>query len=81
MTSGSFRTLKQVGRLALPVMLSNLLQSFVNVIDVFMVGRLGPIAIAAVGMSTAIRMLVLVLLLSVAAGAMSLIAQARGRGK
>ena len=59
-------------------MFGNLLQSLVNVIDVFMVGRLGPIAIAAVGMSTAIRMLVLVLLLSVAAGAMSLIAQARG---
>ena len=64
--------------LALPVMLTNLLQSLVAVVDVFMVGRLGPIAIAAVGMGTAIRLLVLVLVLSVAAGAMSLIAQAKG---
>ncbi len=69
---------KQVWILALPVVLTNLLQSLVNVVDVFMVGRLGPIAIAAVGMSTAIRMLVLIMMLSVAAGAMSLIAQAKG---
>lgn len=70
--------LKEVWRLALPVMLTNLLQSLVDVIDVFMVGRLGPLAIAAVGMSTAIRMLILVMMLSVSAGAMTLIAQARG---
>lgn len=67
-----------VWKLALPVILTNLLQSLVNAIDVFMVGRLGPIAIAAVGMGSAIRMLVLVMLISVAAGAMSLIAQAKG---
>lgn len=67
-------------RLALPVMLANLMQSFVNVVDVFMAGRLGPIAIAAVGMSTTIRMLVLIMFLSVAAGAMALAAQARGAG-
>jgi len=60
------------------VILTNLLQSLVSAIDIFMVGRIGPIAIAAVGMSSAIRMLVLVMLLSVAAGAMSLIAQAKG---
>lgn len=70
--------LLQVWRLALPVILTNLLQSLVDVVDVFMVGRLGPIAIAAVGMSSAIRMLILVMLLSVAAGAMTLIAQAKG---
>lgn len=68
----------QVWRLSLPVILTNLLQSLVDVVDVFMVGRLGPIAIAAVGLSSAIRMLVLVMLLSVAGGAMTLIAQAKG---
>ncbi|MEZ4679393.1 MAG: MATE family efflux transporter [Caldilineaceae bacterium] len=67
----------QVWRLAVPVILI-LLQSLVEVIDVFMVGRLGPIAIAAVGMSSAIRFLVLVMMLSVAAGAMTMIAQAKG---
>ncbi len=70
--------LLQVTRLALPVILTNLLQSLVDVIDVFMVGRLGPIAIAAVGMSSALRMLILVMMLSVAAGGMSLVAQAKG---
>ena len=70
--------LSQVWRLALPVILTNLLQSLVNVVDVFMVGRLGPIALAAVGISSAIRMLMLVLLISVAAGGMSLISQAKG---
>jgi len=69
---------KEVWRLAVPVILTNMLQSLVEVIDVFMVGRLGPISIAAVGMSTAIRFLVLVMLLSVAAGAMTMIAQAKG---
>lgn len=70
--------MQDVWRLALPVILTNLLQSLVDVIDVFMVGRLGPIAIAAVGLSSAIRMLILVMLISVAAGAMSLVAQAKG---
>ncbi len=70
--------LQQVWQLALPVIFTNLLQSLVEVIDVLMVGRLGPIAIAAVGMSSAIRFLVLVMMLSVAAGAMTMIAQAKG---
>lgn len=70
--------LQDVWKLALPVILTNLLQSLVDTVDVFMVGRLGPIAIAAVGLSSAIRMLVLVMLLSVAAGAMTMIAQAKG---
>jgi len=70
--------LQEVWKLALPVILTNLLQSLVDTVDIFMVGRLGPVAIAAVGMSSAIRMLVLVMLLSVAGGAMTLIAQAKG---
>ncbi len=70
--------LRHVWRLALPVMMTNLLQTLVDVVDVFMVGRLGPISIAAVGISTSIRMLVLIMLLSVSAGAMSLVAQAKG---
>lgn len=70
--------LGQVWRLAIPVILTNLLQSLVNLVDIFMVGRLGPIAIAAVGISSAIRMLMLVLLISVASGGMSLVSQAKG---
>ena len=70
--------LRQVWRLALPVILTNFMQSLVNVVDVFMVGRLGPIEIAAVGIGGVIRMVVLVMVLSVSAGAMSLVAQAKG---
>jgi putative MATE family efflux protein len=67
-----------VWRLALPVILSNVLISLVNVVDIFMVGRLGPLEIAAVGMATSVRMLVLIGIMSVTAGAMALAAQAYG---
>jgi len=67
-----------VWRLALPVILSNLLISLVNVVDVFMAGRLGPLEIAAVGMANSVRMLVLIGILSVTAGSMALAAQAHG---
>jgi len=70
--------LRQVSLLALPVILTNLLETVVTVVDTLMVGRLGPIAIAAVGMGNFIRVLILVLVLSVAGGAMSLISQAKG---
>ena len=43
-----------------------------------MVGRLGPLEIAAVGMSVAIRMLVNTFILAVVTGAMALAAQAKG---
>lgn len=71
-------TYREVWRLAFPVILTNLLMTLVNVVDVFMVGRLGPVEIAAVGMANTVRMLVMVGILSVTAGAMALAAQAKG---
>jgi len=71
-------TLRAVVRLALPVVLANLLQTLVNVVDVFMAGRLGPLAVAAVGMAGSIRLLILVVVMAVTTGAMSLAAQAKG---
>lgn len=68
----------QVWRLALPVILSNLLQSLVNVVDIFMAGRLGSIEIAAVGMGNTVRLLVFVMVLAVTSGSMALAAQAKG---
>lgn len=61
------------------MILTNLLQTLVNVIDVFMVGRLGPLEVAAIGMGQVIRLLVLIGVLSVTAGSMALAAQAVGR--
>lgn len=69
---------KDVWRLALPVILTNLLTTLVNIVDVLMVGRLGPVEIAAVGMANTVRLVVLVVVLSVTAGSMALAAQAKG---
>lgn len=71
-------TLRAVARLALPVVLANVLQTLVNVVDVFMAGRLGPLAVASVGMAGSIRLLILVVVMAVTAGAMALAAQAKG---
>ena len=58
--------------------MTNLLMTLVNIIDVFMVGRLGPIEIASVGMANTIRLLVMIGILAVTAGSMTLAAQAKG---
>lgn len=70
--------LKKIGWLSLPVMLSNMLQAAIAVIDTIMIGRLGPISIAAVGMGNTLRLFLLIMVLSVAGGAISLVAQAKG---
>ncbi len=70
--------LKKIGTLAVPVMLSNMLQASIAVIDTLMIGRLGPIPIAAVGMGNTLRLFLLIMILSVAGGAISLMAQAKG---
>ena len=54
------------------------MQSFVQIIDTLMVGRLGPEEIAAIGLGNTLRMFVFILVMSVAAGSMSLVAQAKG---
>ena len=59
-------------------MLSNMLQGALTVIDTIMIGRLGPIPIAAVGMGNTLRLFLLILVLSVAGGAISMMAQAKG---
>jgi len=67
-----------VWRLSLPVIGANLLTTLVNVVDVFFAGRLGPAEVAAVGLATSVRLLILVVVMAVSAGAMALAAQARG---
>ena len=72
------KLLRKVAILAFPVMLSNLLQASISVIDTLMIGRLGPLPIAAVGMGNTLRFFLLITVLSVSGGAMSLAAQSRG---
>lgn len=70
--------LSNIWYLAFPVILTNLLQASMAIIDTVMIGRLGPSALAAVGMGNVIRLLILISMLSVTGGAMSLMAQAKG---
>lgn len=67
-----------VWKLALPVILANTLQSLTNLTNVFFAGRLGPVEIAAIGMSNSVNMLVLVAFMSITAASMALAAQAKG---
>jgi len=70
--------LKKISKLAIPVMLSNLLQTVIAAIDMIMIGQLGSIQIAAVGLANTLRLFILITLLSIAGGAISMIAQAKG---
>jgi putative MATE family efflux protein len=76
--SGLGPAIRAVWRLALPVIGANLLTTLVNVVDVFFAGRLGPTEVAAVGLATTVRLLLLVVVMAVSSGAMALAAQARG---
>ena len=48
------KILLEVKKLAIPVILSNISRSLMNVVDVMMVGRLGSYALAATGMGSMI---------------------------
>lgn len=74
----SKKLLSKIALLSFPVVLSNLLQTSITIADTIMVGRLGPMEIAAVGLGNTARLLLFVTVMSVAGGAMSLIAQAKG---
>ena len=74
----SKKLVKQITLLSFPVLLSNVLQTLITVVDTIMVGQLGPLEIAAIGIGNTIRFLLFVTVMSVAGGAMSLIAQAKG---
>jgi putative MATE family efflux protein len=71
-------TFTRVIALALPVVAANLLTTMVNVVDVFMAGRLGALEVASVGLANSVRLLILVVIMAVTSGAMTLAAQARG---
>ncbi len=72
--------IKQVLRLSIPVIFTNLLQSLVAIVDVYIAGRLGSIELAAVGLSNSIRFLMFFSVMAVTAGEMALAAQAYGSG-
>ncbi len=71
-----FRTLLTI---ALPIILQNLMQSLVNMLDTIMVGWLGAVAIAAVGLGNQIFFLLNMILFGVASGAAIFVAQYWGK--
>ena len=66
--------------LAVPLTLSRQLENVVGMADIFMVGRLGPEAISAVGISSAISIVVGASMIAVTTGTFAMVAQAIGAG-
>ena len=71
---------KSLLKLAIPVVLANVLQSAYQLIDAFWVGRLGGAAVAAVSLSFPVMFLMIALGLGLAMAGSTLTAQYRGAG-
>ncbi len=72
---------KKVFSLAVPVVLSSFLQRSVGIVDVFLVGGLGPSAIAAVGIAQVSVFVVMSISWGINTGATVLVAQLWGAGR
>jgi putative MATE family efflux protein len=71
---------RDVVRIALPSMVEMILTQLASMVDLMMVGRLGPWALAAVGLATQPKFLVMMLFMSMNVGATAMIARHRGAG-
>ncbi|MCR4822149.1 MAG: MATE family efflux transporter [Treponema sp.] len=69
---GFYKTLFSI---ALPIILQNLLQNLVNMMDTIMVGRLGSVSIAAVGLGNQIFFMLNMVIFGVSSGASIFISQ------
>ena len=69
---------KNLWILAIPMLVSNVLQATFNLIDMFFVGKLGPAALAAVALSGSILMVVMFLMMGIAMGTMALVSRSIG---
>ena len=66
--------------LTLPVAASGHLENLVVIADIFMVGKLGPAAISAVGIANQISMVFGIMMVAVTTGTLAIVAQAIGAG-
>ncbi|MDA0709301.1 MAG: MATE family efflux transporter [bacterium] len=73
-----FSLTRQILTLTLPVALTRQLDNVVGMADIYMVGKLGPEAISAVGISRTIVMVISVTMIAITTGAFAMIAQAVG---
>lgn len=65
--------------IAIPVMLQNLLQTFINMLDTIMIGRLGSVEIAAVGLGNQVFFVLNMILFGICSGGGVFIAQFWGK--
>jgi len=70
---------KSLFTIAVPIMLQNLISSFVNMVDTVMIGRLGTAEIAAVGLGNQVFFLFTMILFGVCSGAAVFTAQYWGK--
>jgi putative MATE family efflux protein len=75
------RTDREILDLAWPVILSQILASAVSLIDIAMLGRLGPNSLAAVGYATQFFWLSQAILFAIGAACVAVMAQALGAGE
>ncbi|MBQ9631281.1 MAG: MATE family efflux transporter [Treponema sp.] len=74
--SGFLSTLFSI---AIPILLQNLLQTFVNILDTIMVGRLGATEIAAVGLGNQVFFMLNMILFGIASGGSIFVSQFWGK--
>ena len=73
--------LPQVWTIAWPVVVASMLDAMEGLVDISMVGQLGPAAISAVGFSRQILFVTMVMAISVSTGSRTLVAQFYGAGR
>jgi putative MATE family efflux protein len=73
LTEGSI--VRNIWHLALPMMIGNVLENTFSIVDMMFVGRLGPSAIAAVGMSGVVLGFLFVVILGIYMGTVALVAR------
>jgi putative MATE family efflux protein len=71
---------RDVVRIALPSMVELILTQLASMVDLMMVGQLGPWALTAVGLATQPKFMVMMLFMSMNVGATAMIARNRGAG-
>jgi putative MATE family efflux protein len=79
LTEGSI--VRNIWYLALPMMIGNLMQDAFTIVDMIFVGRLGPSALAAVGMSGTIQGMLFTVIFGISMGTIAMVARFIGAKK
>ncbi len=72
--------LKNLFRIALPIIFMNFVSAALNMIDITMIGQLGEVAVASVGLANQVSFLQMLILFGVSSGSGVFVAQFWGRG-